>query len=134
MNAAATVQKIPAVRVTVTRAEGPAALCKTRWFGSFANATAALLKGAHTYPKTGGYDKHDLEVRFADGEIYKGRLDCKADGSDCDVARHVREALEFYAGARKPAHMTDEQYSVYLRREPAEVAEALAFLATYEVA
>lgn len=130
MNAA---KKIPAVKITIVRAEGPAALCKSRWFGSFAAASKALLKAAHTYPKTGGYDKHDLEVKFADGEIYKGRLDCKANGEDCNVAAHVREALEFSAGARKPLHMTDERYSAMLRREPADVAEALAFLATYEI-
>lgn len=124
--------KTPVAFITITRAEGPSALCVTRDFSSFEAASAALRRDMHTYSAM-GYDKHDLAVRFVDGEIYRGRLDCKRDGSDYDVARHVRETLEFYAGARKPAHMTDAQYSAYLRREPADVAEALAYLATYEI-
>lgn len=133
MNAVATARKIPVVFIEITRAEGPARLCKTRIFKTWRNASAALVTAMNTYPEGGAYDKHDLVITFADGETYKGRLDCKRDGSDCDVAAHVRETMEFYAGARCPAHMTPEQYSTHLRREPADVAEALAFLATYEL-
>ena len=133
MNAATTARKTPVTSIEITRAEGPARLCRIRTFKTWRNASAALAAAANTYPEGGAYDKHDLVVTFADGETYKGRLDCKRDGSDCDVAAHVRETLEFYAGARRPAHMTPEQYSTYLRREPADVAEALTFLATYEI-
>ena len=129
----ASASKIHAVAIAITRAEGPARLCRTRTFKTWKNASAALLAACHTYPEGGCYDKHDLVVTFADGETYKGRLDCKADGSDCDVAAHVREYVEFLAGARRPAHMTSEQYSERMRSDPASVAEALAFLATYEV-
>ena len=129
----ASASKIHAVAIAITRAEGPARLCRTRTFKTWKNASAALLAACHTYPEGGCYDKHDLVVTFADGETYKGRLDCKANGDDCDVAVHVREYVEFLAGARRPDHMTPEQYSTYLRREPAVVGEALTFLATYEI-
>lgn len=36
-------------------------------------------------------------------------------------------------GARRPDHMTTEQYSAILRDDLAGAAEALAFLATYQI-
>ena len=131
--ATATASKIPASSIAITRAEGPARLCKTRVFKTWKNASAALLAAAHTYPEGGCYDKHDLVVTFADGETYSGRLDCKRDGGDCDVALHVREYVEFLAGARKPDHMSEEQYLEHMRRDPNQMGEALAFLATYQI-
>lgn len=129
----ATAAKIAASTIAITRAEGPARLCKTRVFKTWKNASAALLAAAHTYPEGGCYDKHDLVVTFADGETYSGRLDCKRDGGDCDVALHVREYVEFLAGARKPDHMSEEQYLEHMRRDPNQMGEALAFLATYQI-
>lgn len=133
MNTAAA--KVPATLILIDRAEGPIELCQASTFSEgdiWARASAALLAAVGTYP-TSGYDKHDLFVTFADGEKYHGRLDCRANGDDCDVAGHVRENLEFMAGAAKPAHMTDAQYSAYLRSDAEQVAEALAFLATYQI-
>jgi hypothetical protein len=128
-----TATKIRATSIAITRAEGPTRLCRTRVFKTWKNASAALLAAAHTYP-TSGYDKHDLVVTFADGETYSGRLDCQADGSDCNPATHIREYVEFLAGAARPSHMSEKQYSDFLRSDPARVAEAMAFLATYELA
>ena len=46
---------IPVVSVTITRAEGPTALCgKPRTFSSFEQASAWLWSQAGTLPKTGG--------------------------------------------------------------------------------
>lgn len=133
MNTATAATKIPVDHIVITRAEGPVHLCKPRVFSSWKDASAALLAQAHTYPTGRCYDKHDLAVRFADGEPYTGRLDCSADGTDCDVALHVREYVEFLAGARKPDHVTDDAYAAMLREDPSRVAEALAFLATYDL-
>jgi hypothetical protein len=129
----ATAAKIPAVSIAITRAEGPARLCRTRTFKTWKNAHAALLAAVKTYPAGGGYDKHDLLVTFADGETYKGRLDCKADGSDTDPAQHIRDAVAFMAGNRCPAHWDAEKYHAHIKENLADAAEALAFLATYEV-
>jgi len=133
MLATQTATKIAAATIAITRAEGPVRLCKTRVFKTWKNASAALHAAAHTYPEGGCYDKHDLTVTFKDGETYHGRLDCKRDGSDCDVAQHVQEFVEFLAGVRKPDHMTDAQYAEHMRRNPAQMGEALAFLATYQI-
>lgn len=135
MLAAQTAAKIAATLILIDRAEGPIELCRASTFSEgdiWARASASLLAAAGTYPAS-GYDKHDLFVTFEDGEKYHGRLDCRADGDDCDVAKHVRENLEFMAGAAKPVHMTDAQYAAYLRSDPEQVAEALAFLATYQI-
>ena len=133
MPATQTARKTALLSIVITRAEGPVRLCRTRTFKTWKNASAALLAAAHTYPAGGCYDKHDLTVTFADGETYTGRLDCTATGGDCDVAAHVREGLEFMAGAKCPAHMTPEQYTAILRADPARAGEALAFLATYDL-
>jgi len=93
--------KIPAVRITITRAEGPRDLCRKphTFEGSrcWVAARAWLMGQSETFPASGGYDKHDFTVEFADGETYKGRLDCKAsdqDNADLDPAAHVRDVLE----------------------------------------
>jgi hypothetical protein len=89
--ASTTATKTPAIAIAITRAEGPVRLCRTRTFKTWKNAAAALLAAAATYPASGGYDKHDLVVTFADGETYKGRLDCKAK-LDARLAEEVRSA------------------------------------------
>ena len=77
-------------------------MCRTRTFKTWKNAHAALLA-------------HDLLVTFADGETYKGRLDCKADGSDTDPAQHIRDAVAFMAGNRCPAHWDAEKYHAHIK-------------------
>ena len=115
--------KIPAVCITITRAEGPANLCgKTRMFAGldcWAQATASMQAHSHTYPAPGGgYDKHDFAVVFADGETYEGRLDAQGDGTDCDVQAHVRAGVTYMANRAR-----SEQDRV----------EAAAFLATHDI-
>ena len=100
MNAAKPTTKIPAVRITITRAEGPSDLChKPHTFEGarcWVAARAWLMGQSEPFPASGGYDKHDFKVEFADGETYEGRLDCKAsdqDNADLDPAAHVRDVL-----------------------------------------
>ena len=71
MNAATTARKTPVASIEITRAEGPARLCRIRTFKTWRNASAALAAAASTYPEGGAYDKHDFVVTFADGETYK---------------------------------------------------------------
>lgn len=135
----ATAAKIPASTIVIKRAEGPYDLCVARVFSTdetascWSKAAAWLSSQCSTFPACGGYDKHDMTVTFADGEIYKGRLDCKADGSDTDPAEHVRDALAFMAGNRCPAHWSPEKYKAHIKENLTAAGEALAFLATYEV-
>jgi hypothetical protein len=105
MQTSTSTAKIPAIRITITRAEGPRELCrKPHAFEGprcWVAARAWLMGQSETFPASGGYDKHDFVVEFADGEtVYKGRLDCKAsdqDNADLDVAAHVRGELEYWA-------------------------------------
>ncbi|WP_323016439.1 hypothetical protein [Castellaniella sp.] len=82
---------------------------------SWAQANALLHTWSDTAPKNGGYDKVDFSVTWSDASepAYKGRYDLKhweCPGEQCDLAAHVREYLEFYAGIAHPAHLTEEQY------------------------
>ena len=134
MPAAQTASKIPAVSIAITRAEGPVRLCRTRTFKTWKNAAAALLAASATYPaSSGGYDKHDLVVTFADGETYKGRLDCKANGEDCDPAKHINDAIAFMSGDLCPAHWDADKYKAHIKENLSDAAEAMAFIATYQI-
>jgi len=129
-----------AIKITITRAEGPTALCgKPTAFegpGCWEASRRWLFRQSTTYPAQGGYDKHDFSVTFADGYVYEGRLDCKhhtCDGADLNVAAHVRGFLRCYAGDRRPFHMTPERYEAFLARQPEVVADCKDTLARYEI-
>ena len=125
MLATQTAAKIPALTIAITRAEGPARLCRTRVFKTWKNASAALLAAAHTYPEGGCYDKHDLVVTFADGETYSGRLDCKRDGGDCDnqtQACRSREAASTHAASTVPAR---GHRAPFLQKNPVRLQKRL---------
>lgn len=133
---------IEAKEITITRAEGPHALCgKPRMFtgpACWQKASAWLRGQSHTFPATGGYDKHDLKIVFADGEVYEGRLDCKSsqcEDPDLDVAAHVYRFLAFMAGKWRPPHMTPEQYNAFLARQTDDpVGDSYgAFLTTHAI-
>ncbi len=141
MNAAAQITaKIPAVKITITRAEGPTELCrKPKMFEGprcWTAANAWLMGQSETFPAQGGYDKHDFVVEFENGETYEGRLDCKA--SDCDdpdlnVAKHMRDFIEFMAGIRRPAWMNDAQWARALAQYADERGSAGMYLNTYAI-
>lgn len=127
--------KIPITSITITRAEGPHALCTERSFASYAEANRWLFSNAETFPKGGGYDKHDFTVRFRDGAFYEGRLDCKHfDDPDPDlwVGEHIRAFSECYSGRHKPAHLSEESWARFVSRlDPATVAFHAGILDNY---
>lgn len=131
---------IQAAKITITRAEGPTALCGiSQTFEGpdcWAEANRYLHRMSISFPKEGGYDKHDFRVEFADGETWDGRLDCKhfsCEGSDLDVAKHVAGFARFYAGLACPSHMTEEKYRKVLSHYEDVGAMMREFLDTYEV-
>jgi hypothetical protein len=132
--------KTPATKITIVRVEGPNALCykEVSFEGSdcWAQAHRYLVSQGETFPRTGGYDKHDFVVTFGDGETWEGRLDCQhpdcAD-PDLDVAQHVYHFAAFYAGTYRPSHMTQERYEAFLGRSKKTSANMRRFLETYEV-
>jgi hypothetical protein len=141
MNAAAQITaKIPAVKITINRAEGPHDLCghPMTFDGPecWLDANVWLLRQSRTFPATGGYDKHDFSVEFADGETYQGRLDCKAsncDDPDLNVGKHMRDFIEFMAGIRRPAWMNDMQWARALAQYADDRSAALEYLSTYAI-
>lgn len=129
-----------ATKIKIVRAEGPHHLCGVaREFEGDAcwkDAAHWLWGQSYTFPKNGGYDKHDVVVTFEDGETYEGRLDCmhySREDADLNVAKHVRSFLTFLAGERRPAHMTAERYAAYLGETGDAPEKARTFLAEYEI-
>jgi hypothetical protein len=118
--------KIPVAKVEILWSENPR--FQDRYGGldpktapSFPTLHAAnclLTELAETAPgPRGGYDKTAFRVTWADGEIYEGRYDlhhrqCRQENPNgrIDLGDHMRVFLEFYAGLRKPSHMSREDY------------------------
>jgi hypothetical protein len=108
---------IPVKRITIERAEGPSNLCVEVAFTSWNEASHWMYGQSHTFPKTGGYDKHDLTVEWQDGTTIGCRLDAKhidCEHNELDVAERIWQCVSFYSGIRKPSRMTDEQYKAYV--------------------
>lgn len=129
-----TTTKIRARKIMVNCAEGPTFLLGPKTAYSFDDADLLLWRIAQHGPDL-GYYKTDFAIEFEDGTVYEGRFDvARWDRAQPDLRKHVREFVQFYAGLRKPAHLTDRQYQTIIRRagedEPRKYA---AFLENYEV-
>lgn len=134
--------RVPAVSITITRAEGPTDLCGrpqtfvTDEAGDCWSAARAWLHGQIDSFNDASSHEHDFEVVFADGEVYRGKLECKARpgvAGDLDVAAHMLGALRFYVGEQRPERYTEQQYLAFINRNPEVPQRARAFLATYEI-
>lgn len=132
--------KHPAIKITISRGEGPSALCgKPQTFEGedcWEQARAHLTSQGHSFPAKGGYDKHDFEVFFADGDSWEGRLDCKhplCSDPDIDVAKHILDFANFYAGHRCPVHMTTQRYDLFLAQDSQMKDRMVEFLDTYAI-
>ena len=69
--------KTKALAITITRAEGPKALCKTVFLKGedcWQRATQTLIAWATTAPDDGSYHKCDFTIQYPDGN-YDGRYD-----------------------------------------------------------
>jgi hypothetical protein len=137
---------VPLARILVTRAEGPINgsdwnAGETREFAG-ADAWEAAHKALATLclqaPRTGGYDKCDVSIEWANGDGYGYRFD--AQHPDCagrdtpDIARHVLQHLHFLQGHRCPLHMTADSYADlvaqdYMRKAAAEALQLLTVCA-----
>lgn len=135
---------ITATTITITRAEGPTRLCgKTQTFtgpSCWDQASKWLNSQSYSFPRGGGYDKHDFQVVFADGETYEGRLDCQhslCSDPDLDVAKHVYDFVTFLAGQKRPPHESEQEYERHLanieQSNPGSKAGAIQWLQTYQI-
>lgn len=107
-----------AFSITITRVEGTHEECdKPATVASFADADALLMQWSETAPKTGGYDKCDFVIQWANGDTYAGRYDLKH--HTCErpsVAQHMIDECEFHTGKYCPAHMSEAAYQGQLER------------------
>lgn len=118
--------------ITLTRAEGPTAECgKPQTVTSFGAANGVLGQWSRTV-ETGGSHKCDFAIEFADGQFYRGRVELTREFEPLD--RHCIRHLEFYAGRRRPDHMTAEQYQAFLSGFGDASGMAHHFLELYEFA
>jgi len=80
-------------------------------------ASRHLASLAVKAPTGGACDKVHFSVTFVDGEVYRGRYDLQRQHvTSANLSEHVRKYVEFCAGKRRPAHMSESQYKGYLAR------------------
>jgi hypothetical protein len=101
-------------------------------------ATKAAFEARLTRDRElGWYDKTDFRVTYADGHVYRGRMDIGDSAYDYDVGRHIVRHNRFYAGQYRPDHMSEEQYRDALQyarsRADADPVRYARFLARYEI-
>jgi hypothetical protein len=110
--------KIKVKEILLSRTEGPINLCyKNMSFPSFTAVNIFLLGASNTFPKNGGYDKHDYKITFEDGETFEGRLDCKhfsCSDNDLNLLAHILNYCEWQAGLTKYPHCGEKRYKEYL--------------------
>lgn len=112
--------KVQVKEILLSRAEGPCKLCyQDQSFPGpdFTAVNVFLLGASNTFPKNGGYDKHDYKVIFENGEIFEGRLDCKhfsCSDNDLNLHKHIKEYCEWCAGLTKFPYCGQEKYEKYL--------------------
>jgi hypothetical protein len=109
---------VPVKKITIERLEGRIPYYVKKEFSSFDEATTWLYQQSPTFPDK-GCDKHSLVVEFEDGEIYKGRLDCKraaCEDNDLDVKQHMIEFATWVAGLAKSPWCGTERYREWIAR------------------
>lgn len=92
--------RIPATKITIVRAEGPARLCDIPHVFEgdlcWAHVEAFLFTSASSAPRGGGYDKHDVTIEFGAGTdapmSYRTRYDLSFDGNS-RLASQIRHWL-----------------------------------------
>ena len=126
---------IPVQSIWLNRAEGPTAECGDVTVSSYDDADRVLQSWARTAPDTGGYDKCDFRITFADGETYEGRYDLKRHDTahTGQLQRHVRQFCRFYAGLWRPVHITPEYYERDIIGDTEQCASFKRFLDTYDL-
>ena len=103
--------------IKLERAEGPVSECGIRTFATYEEAEAQLRKWAYSAPKDGGYDKVDVVINFADGEIFKARYDLyHPDREVVDLLGWLKDILFVMAGKQKPSYWTRRSYNRWLAR------------------
>lgn len=146
-------RKVAAVKITLERAEGLHHECGIpvvlngvsegqviEYPSVWDAANEVLFKWSRTAPKSGGYDKCDFEVVYADGENYKGRYDLKHHTIEHpDLGEHIRGFVGCVAGLVQPEWTKERRnqkcWESMMKRheENGEAEEYRNFWNTYEI-
>lgn len=134
---------LKAKEIKLTRVEGPTGHCGTRTvtgIAIWAVASSVLHGWSHTAPGApgrypGGYDKCDFWITFEDGFVYSGRYDLVHFSKEMpNLAKHLRENVEFYSGQKCPAHLTQDAYNDIIASNPPSIArEMKRIMETYQI-
>lgn len=102
-----------ALKITLTRAEGPLVDCgKPHVCSSFKEAKAILDRWSYTAPEHGGYDKCDFRIELDGEPVYDGRYDLKHWRVESpNLLAHVASYLE-YISEENP---TEPSHKAFLR-------------------
>ena len=136
-------RKVAAVKITLDRAEGLVSECGIEiaegpkvWDA----ADEILFRWSKTAPKTGGYDKCDFKVEYADGETYEGRYDLKHHSIETpDLGNHIYQFVGCGANLIQPLWTKErgnERHWPEMMKRHEENGEAEAyrnFWNTYEI-
>ncbi len=124
------IKKIKPTRIRIERAEGVIGetgkvSIDTRWDDTdlFVVADQVLYGMSQSAPTTGGYDKCDFTIEFADGETYEGRYDMQGVTPNQrfeSLSMHVRRFLSIAAGRYRPADLSVERYRAIHKHQPEE--------------
>lgn len=100
-------------------------------FKTFAGVNHMLERIAQD--NSDGCLKTAFTIYYPDGEEYTGRIDVTFESKD--IVKHVRDFVEYSAGVRKPAHMTEESYQAYINATggAAQQEKFMKFLNTYQI-
>jgi hypothetical protein len=96
------------VKITVDRAEGLHSECFKTEHSTVEDANKRLGDISMTAPRTGGYDKTDVEIFFSDGFSVKSRHDVKYLDTDGDVIGHAVRFISFVAFNQKATYLTED--------------------------
>lgn len=100
---------------------------------SYEEAEKLIKEAAQHAPDNGAYDKTKFCITWYDGETYTGRIDIV--NSDMfkisPLKEHILDHCTFYAGTRKPSHLTQEQYESYI--SDVNKQDYISFMNTYSL-
>lgn len=111
--------------VDMVKIEGES--CPERTVDSIEAADQILKEIAANRSPCGGYDKTWFEITLCDGSKYAGRIDVKYINEPQETANgrlgilnHIRDAVLFYGGFRRPDHIDAVSYQGILKATKSE--------------
>jgi len=109
-------EKIRMESISFTDGESDGIPLVTTTVYTWQDANKFILQRALTKENLLGYSKTFFEVKFEDGNIYKGRYDIRHFSKEkADLKKHIIDFALCYSGRKRPPSFeTEQEYKVYL--------------------